>query len=92
MRTTKVSPDRKSSRCGRYMNSVGSSPRLRYFPVSTTSFWGIRDDAGRLQVVANFNNDIGEYWEWSEHGYYPIELSNEGYKLGVNYIIYALTH
>lgn len=56
------------------------------------SFWGIRDDAGRVQVVANFNNDIGEYWEWSEHGYYPIELSNEGYKLGVNYIIYALTH
>lgn len=56
------------------------------------SFWGIRDDAGRVQVIANFNNDIGEYWEWSEEGYYPIELSNEGYKLGVNYIIYALTH
>ena len=56
------------------------------------SFWGIRDDAGRVQVIANFNNDIGEYWEWSDHGYYPIELSNEGYKLGVNYIIYALTH
>ena len=43
-------------------------------------------------VVANFNNDIGEYWEWSEHGYYPIELTNEGYKLGVNYVIYSLTH
>lgn len=56
------------------------------------SFWGIRDDAGRVQVIANFNNDIGEYWEWSEHGYYPIELSNEGYKLGINYIIYGLTH
>jgi hypothetical protein len=55
-------------------------------------FWGIRDDAGRVQVIANFNNDIGEYWEWSDQGYYPIELSNEGYKLGVNYIIYALTH
>ncbi|GMR24428.1 MAG: hypothetical protein BMS9Abin37_2973 [Acidobacteriota bacterium] len=59
---------------------------------SAPSFWGIRDDAGRVQVVANFNNDIGEYWEWSEQGYYPIELSNEGYKLGINYIIYALTH
>ena len=36
----------------------------------------------RLIVVANFNNDIGDYWEWSDHGYYPIELSNEGYKFG----------
>ncbi len=31
-------------------------------------FFGIRDDAGRLQVVANFNNDIGDYWEWSDQG------------------------
>lgn len=55
-------------------------------------FWGMRDDAGRIQVVANHNNDIGDYWEWSDTGYYPIDLSNEGYKLGVNYVIYALTH
>ena len=55
-------------------------------------FFGIRDDAGRLQVVANFNNDIGDYWEWSDQGWYPIDLSNEGYKLGVNYVIYAMTH
>ncbi len=56
------------------------------------TFLGIRDEAGRIQVVANHNNDIGDYWEWSEHGYYPIDLSNEAYKFGVNYIIYALTH
>jgi hypothetical protein len=55
-------------------------------------FLGIRDERGRLQIVANFNNDIGDYWEWSDQGWYPIDLSNEGYKLGVNYIIYALTH
>ena len=55
-------------------------------------FYGIRDDAGRLLVVANFNNDIGDYWEWSDQGWYPIDLSNEGYKLGVNYVIYAFTH
>jgi len=55
-------------------------------------FLGIRDDSGRLLVVANFNNDIGDYWEWSDQGWYPIDLSNEGYKLGVNYVIYAMTH
>ena len=57
-------------------------------------FLGIREDddpSKRLQVVANLNNDIGDYWEYSDMGYYPIDLSNEAYKVGVNYVIYALT-
>lgn len=49
------------------------------------------DPSKRLQVVANLNNDIGDYWEYSDMGYYPIDLSNEAYKVGVNYVIYALT-
>ncbi len=48
------------------------------------------DPTGRLMVVANFNNDIGDYWEYSDMGYFPIDLSNEAYKFGVNYVIYAL--
>jgi hypothetical protein len=56
-------------------------------------FYGITDEkSGRLQVVVNFNNDIGDYWEWSGNLFYPIERSNEGYKFGVNYVIYAMTH
>ncbi len=50
------------------------------------------DPEKRLLVIANYNNDIGEYWEFADVGYYPIDLSNEAYKLGVNYIIYAMTH
>lgn len=62
---------------------------------SPAVFYGIfegNDPNKRLMVIVNYNNDIGEDWEWSGTGFYPIELSNEGYKLGVNYIIYALTH
>jgi hypothetical protein len=58
-------------------------------------YYGIFEDndpTKRLMVIANYNNDIGEYWEWSDTGFFPIELSNEAYKLGVNYVIYALTH
>ncbi|MBI4499767.1 MAG: DUF4159 domain-containing protein [Gemmatimonadetes bacterium] len=50
------------------------------------------DPTRRLMVIANYNNDIGEYWEWSDTDYAPIELNNEAYKLGVNYVMYALTH
>jgi hypothetical protein len=55
-------------------------------------FHGIRDDAGRIQVIANYNNDIGDFWEWSDQGFYPIDITNDGYKLGINYVIYAMTH
>ena len=50
------------------------------------------DPSSRLMVIANYNNDIAEYWEFSDYGYYPIDLSNEAYKFGVNYVIYAFTH
>ena len=36
--------------------------------------------------------DLGEYWEFSDTGYMPVDLSNEAYKFGVNYMIYGLTH
>ncbi len=58
-------------------------------------YYGVFEDndpTKRLMIIVNYNNDIGEYWEWSDAGFVPIELSNEAYKLGVNYIIYALTH
>ena len=45
-----------------------------------------------MMVLLNLNNDIAEYWEYSGQGYAPIDLENEAYKLGVNYIVYALTH
>lgn len=49
------------------------------------------DPKKRLMVIANYLNDIGESWQWSDQGF-NIAPTNEAYKLGVNYIIYALTH
>ena len=58
-------------------------------------YYGVFEDndpSKRLMVVANFDNDVPEYWEWSGQGLFPFDASNEAYKLGVNYMIYALTH
>ena len=57
-------------------------------------FFGVFEDndpTKRLLMIINYNNDIGEYWEWSDTGAFAIDLSNEAYKIGVNYIVYALT-
>ena len=58
-------------------------------------FYGLfenNDPTKRLIAIANVNNDLGEYWEFSDTGYAPVDLSNEAYKFGVNYFIYGLTH
>lgn len=55
-------------------------------------FWGIEDDKGRLMMVINYNNDVSDYWQWSDDPFAPIEQTNEAYKFGVNYVMYALTH
>ena len=44
------------------------------------SYYGIYEDndpSKRLMVVANFDNDIPEYWEWSGEGLFPFDASNE---------------
>jgi hypothetical protein len=45
-----------------------------------------------LIAIANNNHDLGELWEFSDTGYVPVDLSNEAYKFGVNYVMYAMTH
>jgi len=58
-------------------------------------FYGIHEDndpSRRLQVVINYNNDIGDYMEWSGEGWWPVNISNDAYKLAINYIVYGLSH
>lgn len=45
-----------------------------------------------MMVLVNYNSDLARYWEFSDQGYFPVDLSNEAYKLGVNYAYYALVH
>jgi hypothetical protein len=50
------------------------------------------DPSKRLMVIINYNNDIGDYMEHSGQGWWPVNTSNDAYKLAINYIIYGLTH
>ena len=59
------------------------------------TYYGIHEDndpAKRLMVIANHNNDVAEYWEWSDRGMFPQANMEEAYKLGLNYMIYGFLH
>ena len=43
-------------------------------------------------AIINFNTDISNFWEFSAIGFRPVDETNQAYKLGVNYVIYSLTH
>ncbi len=63
-------------------------------PSARAVYLGIHEDNDprkRLMVIINYNNDIGDYMEWSGEGWYPINFTNDAYKLATNYIVYGLS-
>ena len=53
---------------------------------------GIQDEEGRLMVIINWNTDLGDAWEWAEQPDYPLQYSTFAYQMGVNMIVYAMSH
>lgn len=74
------------------ISSLSLVPPPIYSRFDKPRYYGMSDDAGRLMMVVNYNNDLSDYWEWSDDPMMPIDDTNEAYKYGVNYVMYALTH
>ena len=53
---------------------------------------GIQDEKGKLLVMINHNVDLGDAWEWADLESYPRQYAKLAFQLGINYIIYAMTH
>jgi len=53
---------------------------------------GILDDRDRVMVAINFNQDLGDAWEHADDAMYPEPFSAMAYRMGVNYVVYAMTH
>jgi hypothetical protein len=50
------------------------------------------DRSGPMVALANYNSDLAEYWEWSAREVFPVEITSGAYEMGVNYIVYGMTH
>jgi len=58
-------------------------------------FWGLLDEHGRVQLLANYNNDIGDFWKYLDNptlGSASLKDTTVSIRLGMNYVIYAMTH
>jgi hypothetical protein len=60
---------------------------------ATPHFRAIADDRGRIMVLMTHNTDISDSWEREgENSEFFDLFSPRGYALGINAVIYALTH
>jgi len=52
----------------------------------------INDDKGRVMVAISYNSDIGDAWEYADNIRYPEKFADQSIRMGIDYIIYAMTH
>jgi len=52
----------------------------------------ILDDKNRIMVAICHNMDLGDSWEHADMPEYPEKYTSLGYRIGINYIIYSMTH
>jgi hypothetical protein len=55
-------------------------------------YMGIEDKQGRLVVFIARNSDLGDAWEWINDPTYPVRFGLAAYKVGINVVIYAMSH
>ena len=77
----------------RFWMQSGGRTSERGAESARVNFRGIQDARGRLMVVMAHNTDIPDSWEREgESQEYFDHFSPNGYALGVNIMIYAMTH
>jgi hypothetical protein len=69
-------------RTGRTYEKDGYQPKWR----------AIRDDKGRIIVAICHNMHLGDAWEWADDPRYPEVFASMAFRVGLDYIIYGMTH
>ncbi|MDA7617812.1 MAG: DUF4159 domain-containing protein [Verrucomicrobiota bacterium] len=79
---------------GRGTDSQWDGITFERWDAQSPFYKGMFDDNGRLMMIICHNTDLGDGWEWEgANKYYFREFSEKkAYPLGINIVMYALTH
>jgi hypothetical protein len=76
--------------------STAEAPNAHKFPAGSLEEPQMRawlDDDGRIMVLATHTTDVGDGWEREAYGEWYFEtFSTKSYMVGVNVVVYAMTH
>ena len=68
---------------------MGMAP---YVPGGQPVYLGFLNEAGDVASVACFDNDLANFWDRIDRGTYPLKPSSDAFRMGINFIVYAMTH
>lgn len=63
-----------------------------YVPGGDSLYYGLLNDEGDVAVIACYNNDLANFWDWIDQARYPLRPSTEAFRMGINFVVYAMTH
>jgi hypothetical protein len=63
-----------------------------YVPGGQIVYYGLFDERGFLAIAAGHNNDLANFWDWYDEARYPLEPAADAFRLGVNFMVWAMTH
>jgi hypothetical protein len=52
----------------------------------------IRDAKGRVIVAICHNMHLGDAWEWADDSAYPEPFASMAFRVGIDYVMYSMTH
>jgi hypothetical protein len=65
---------------------------VRNLSITNPDAAGISDDKDRLMVIVTYNSDLGDAWEHMDVPCYREKYSGQAYRMGINFVMYAMTH
>jgi len=63
-----------------------------YLVEGEPTFYGLLNKDGKVGVIAAYNNDLENFWDFIDRGEYPLKPSIEAFRLGINFVIYSMSH
>jgi len=63
-----------------------------YVPGGDLVYYGMLNEHGEIAIVACYNNDLANFWDRIDQGSYPLRPSTDAFRMGINYLVYSMTH
>lgn len=63
-----------------------------YVPGGEITYYGLYNEQGELAIAAGHNNDLANFWDWYDDGRMPLKPAADAFRLGINFIVWAMTH
>ena len=63
-----------------------------YVPGGEIVYFGMLNERGELAIAAGHNNDLANFWDGYDQAYAPLEPAADAFRLGINFIIWSMTH